>query len=109
MATIEINTLVRKNKFGKTTYFVVLDNLHRIEINETTNGTFIVEFFELGIIWNTNLYSFTSSRHILDVISESMDKVADYYRHSNKYNVPEHIFVKDKKDAMAMANRLFQK
>jgi hypothetical protein len=106
---IQINHLVKKNKFGCNIYYLQLDILHRVEINETTNGTYIVEFFELGIIWPTRLFSFTSNAHIIDIISESMDKVADYYRNSKKYNVPEYVFREDKKQAMNEANSIFNK
>lgn len=109
MANLSIVELVKKNKFGKKTYYVQLDTLHRIEINETTNDTYIIEFFELGIVWPTRLYSFTSSAHVIDVISESMDRVAEYYRTSKSYNVPEHILMQDKKHAMAKANDLFKR
>jgi hypothetical protein len=104
---ISIITLTKKNKFGHRTHYIQLDTLHRVEINETTNGTYIVEFFELGLIWNTPLFSFTSSNHIYDIVSESMDRVANYYRRSDKYDVPEYLFVKDKQQAMAQAYSQF--
>ena len=104
-----ITTLIQKNKFGCKTYYIKLETIFCIEINETTNGTYIVEFLELGIIWNTTLYSFTSSNHILDVISEAMDRQADYYRKSPKYEVPERVFIKDKYGVMEQAYRLFKR
>lgn len=105
---LQIVHLFKKNKFGCNIYYIQLDILHRIEMNETTNGTYIIEFFELGIVWPTRIFSFTSSNNIYDIVSESMDKVANYYRTSKKYNVPESIFIEDKKQAMKEAYRIFK-
>ena len=109
MASINIVELVKKNKFGAKTYWIQIDTLHRVEINEANNGTYIIEFFERGIVWPTHLYSFTSNDDIIEVISQSMDKVADYFRQSPKYNVPEHLHTKDKREAMAIAHNLFKR
>jgi hypothetical protein len=106
---IQIVRLIKKNKFGGNTYYLNLDILHRIEINETTNDTYIVEFFELGVLWPTRLYSFTSNSNFIDLVSESMDRVAAYYRNSNKYSVPEHIFISDKRQALNEAFRIVNK
>lgn len=102
-------TLVKKNKFGCTTYRLQLEPLFRIDINETNTDTFIFEFLELGIFSNTTLFSFTSNDHILDGISEAMDRVANYYRQSPKYDVPEHLFAKNKVDVMRQAAYLFKR
>lgn len=103
-----ITTLIKKNKFGCSTYYINLETLFRIEINQANNGTYIVEFKELGIVWNTSLFSFTSNKPILEIVSEAMDRVADFYRNSPKYNVPEHIYVKDKKEIMSQAIEVFK-
>jgi hypothetical protein len=103
------STLVKKNKFGCNTYRLQLEPLFRIDINETNSGTYIFEFLELGIFTNTTLFSFTSNDHFLDGISEAMDRVANYYRQSPKYDVPEHLFVKDKLDVMKQAGYLFKR
>jgi hypothetical protein len=76
---------VEKNKFGGYTWTIRLTPLNVIYLNETNTDVYIVDYKEIGFFGGKTRFSFVSNNNLEQVISESFDKLYEYYLKSKDY------------------------
>lgn len=81
-----ISKTVEKNKFGGCTWHFKLDSLHQVFLNESDNGSFVVEFKEWKFISYKTHFSFITQQNLKGAIEESLDRIYEYLKHQNKYD-----------------------
>jgi hypothetical protein len=77
---------VQKNKFGAHTWEFKLDSLHHVFMNETDNGSFVVEFKEWRLFNYKTHFSFVSQRDLKGTVTETLNKVHEYLLNKGKYS-----------------------
>jgi hypothetical protein len=70
-----INQLVKPNSFGRKTYFIDLEKVYKITIDEDDKGGLIVKNYRRGIFTDKLLYSFTHSSDWTTLIPLAMEKL----------------------------------
>ncbi len=77
---------VQKNKFGGHTWEFKLDSLHHVFMNETDNGSFVVEFKEWKLFNYKTHFSFVSQSDLKGTVAETLNKVHEYLLNNRKYS-----------------------
>lgn len=73
-----INKLTKPNSFGRSTYFIDLDKVYKITIDEDNLGNLIVKNYRRGIFKDKLLYSFTHDNNWLTLIPLTMEKLRNH-------------------------------
>jgi hypothetical protein len=77
---------VQKNKFGGHTWEFKLDSLHHVFMNETDNGSFVVEFKEWKLFNYKTHFSFVSQSNLKGTISETLNRIHEFLFNKGKYS-----------------------
>jgi hypothetical protein len=77
---------VKKNNFGGHTWMFKLDSLHHVFMNETDNGSFVVEFKEWKLFNYKTHFSFVTQSDLIGAISETLNRVYEYLLEKGKYS-----------------------
>lgn len=81
-----ITKSVNKNKFGGHTWRFKMDSLHHVFLNETDNGSFVVEFKEWKFLSYKTHFTFVSTNGLKITISDTLDRIFEYLNQKGKYN-----------------------
>ncbi len=81
-----ITKSTQKNKYGGYTWEFKLDSLHHIFINETDNGSFVVDFKEWKLFTYKTHFSFVSNNNFKTTISDTLNRIHEYLLSNTKYN-----------------------
>ena len=81
-----ISKTVEKNKFGGYTWNFKLDSLHHVFMNETDNGSFVVEFKEWKLFNYKVHFSFVTQSDLKTAVVETLNKIYDYLLNIGKYS-----------------------
>jgi|SRR5690554_3141149 len=79
-----INQLVKPNSFGKKSYFIDLEKVYKISIDEDDKGNLIVKNYRRGIFKDKLLYSFTHNSDWSTLIPLAMEKLRNYTNSNEK-------------------------
>ncbi len=77
---------VDKNKFGGYTWKFSFDNIYPITIQETNDGSYLVEFKEFKWLYMKTHFSFISRSSMEETIVEALDRVFNYFITRKDYN-----------------------
>ena len=81
-----ISKNINKNNFGGHTWEFKLDSLHHVFLNETDNGSFVIEFKEWKFISYKTHFSFVTQRNIKGAVEESLDRIYEFLLSKKDYN-----------------------
>lgn len=79
-----INRLIKPNSFGKNSYFIDLEKVYKIVIDEDNSGNLIVNNYRRGIFKDKLLYSFTHSSDWSSLIPVAMERLRNYTNANEK-------------------------
>jgi hypothetical protein len=77
---------VQKNIFGGHTWEFKMDSLHHVFMNETDNGSFVVEFKEWKLFNYKTHFSFVSQSDLKGTITETLNKIHEYLLNKGMYS-----------------------
>jgi len=81
-----ITRTAQKNNFGGYTWEFKLDSLHHVFMNETDNGSFVVEFKEWKLFNYKTHFFFVSQSNLKETISETLNRIHEYLLNKGKYS-----------------------
>jgi hypothetical protein len=77
---------VQKNNFGGHTWEFKLDSLNHVFMNETQNGSFVIEIKEWKLFSYKTHFSFVSQSDLKGAITETLQKVYEHFLNDRKYS-----------------------
>ena len=81
-----ISKTVQKNSFGGHTWQFKLDSLHHVFLNETDNGSFVIEFKEWKLISYKTHFSFVTQHNLKGAVEETLDRIYEFLIKKKDYN-----------------------
>jgi len=81
-----ISKTAQKNNFGGYTWKFKIDSLFHVFMNETDNGSFVVEFKEWKFFNYKIHFSFVTQNDLKGAVVEALNKIYDYLLNSGKYS-----------------------
>ncbi|MBU3661168.1 MAG: hypothetical protein FGM14_14945 [Flavobacteriales bacterium] len=81
-----ITRAAKKNNFGGHTWEFKIDSLLHVFMNETDNGTFVIEFKEWKLFNYKIHFSFVTQSDLKGAVVEAINKIYEYLLTSGKYS-----------------------
>lgn len=79
-----VNELIKPNSFGKKSYFIDLEKVYKIVIDEDDRNNLIVKNYRRGIFKDKLLYTFTHDSNWTTLIPLAIEKLRNHSNSNEK-------------------------